>query len=194
MSGIDDIDALIEQAATEPVPAGHSALDVLLDIGNDDLAAIEIDDSDFLTLEEEWSLLTRLQARKEKLEDLAEKAKIDYNLQKSRMQRAMADQGTRQFASAEGRGAGSLAKEYRTAVQDPEVFDEWVRANHPELYSINAQTRDSFIRKQYRNRGILPTLEDGSPNPEFPPGLRVTEQDVLRVRGMRPPKQEQEQA
>src|SRR5258706_2906041 len=117
---LDDIDALIDHAL---VPPARDPLDILLDVaGNDDPAAIELDEGDFRALEEEWSVLTRLRERKDRLEDLAAKAKIDYNLQRERMRHAMEAQGTRQFASAEGRGAGSLKREYRTRVVDDAAF------------------------------------------------------------------------
>jgi hypothetical protein len=185
---LDDIDGLLDQAIQPPA---RDPLDVLLDVaGNDDPAAIEIDEGDFRALEEEWAVLVRLRERKERLEGLADKASIDYNLQRDRMRRAMEAQGTRQFASAEGRGAGSLKREYRTKVVDDAAFSEWVAERHPELLSVNSQRRDSFVRDEYRDRGVAPTLEDGSPNPDFPPGLQVIEQDTLSVRGTRPVNQE----
>jgi len=186
---LDDIDALTDAAL---IPPPRDPLDILLDVaGNDDPAAVEIDEGDFRALEEEWAVLVRLRERKERLEGLADKAKIDYNLQRERMRRAMEAQGTRQFASAEGRGAGSLKREYRTRVVDDAAFAAWVAERHPELLSVNSQRRDSFVRDEYRDKGIAPTLEDGSPNPEFPPGLTVIEQDTLSVRGTRPVNQEQ---
>lgn len=184
MIGIDDIDGLLAEAPAIPE---RGALDVLLDLGNDDPAASEIDESDFHALEEEWDLLVRLKARSDKLADLADKAKIDYNLQRDRMKRAMEAQGTRQFSSSEGRGAGSLAREYRTSIEDPEAFMGWVNANHPELLTVNSQTRDSFVRNQFRDKGVAPD------DPSFPPGIRVIEQEVLRVRNVRPVQTQQEQ-
>lgn len=189
---LDDIDALLDEAIRNPEPT-RDPLDILLDASNDDVAAVEIDEGDFRALEEEWATLVRLRGRKERLTALADQASIDYNLQRDRMRRAMAAQGTRQFASSAGQGAGSLKREYRTSVTDEAAFTAWVRDRHPELFSVNSQRRDSFIRDQYRDRGIAPTLEDGSPNPDFPPGLRVTEQDVLSVRGVRPVTSEQQE-
>jgi hypothetical protein len=181
--GLDDIDL---DALTQP--AERDPLDILLEVGGmDDPEAYEIDESDFAALEEEWARLMRLKERKDRLEGLAEKAAIDYSLQRDRMRRAMEAQGTRQFASAEGQGAGSLAREYRVKITNPQVFIGWVNERHPELLSVNSQTLGSFVRNEYRNKGVAPD------DPAFPPGVQVIEQQILRVRGTRPVQQEQEQ-
>lgn len=188
---LDDLDALVDEAlARQPA---RDPLDILLDVGNDDVEAVEIDEGDFRALEEEWGVLIRLKERKDRLDALAKTAATDYDLQKRRMQRAMEAQGTRQFASTEGRGAGSMRREYRTKVTDEASFTSWVKDRHPELFSVNSQRRDSFIRDEFRDKGIAPVLEDGTPNPDFPPGLQVIEQDILAVRGVRPVNQEQQE-
>lgn len=167
-------------------PKPRSPLDLLLEGSPDDVRAVDATDPDFRALEDEWRVLAILKERHDRLTKLLDEAKASYNAQKERMAAAMQAQGTRQYASTEGRGAGSLAHEYRTRVTDAQAFLQWVTETHPELLGVNAQRRDSFVRNQFRDQGISPD------DPAFPPGIEVVEQDVLRVRNVRAANQEEE--
>lgn len=147
----------------------------------DDDRAVEKTGDSAQTLEAEFAVIAALRSRKKRLEEELERVQGQLSDANQRMADAMALQGTRQFAGVEGQGSCHLATEYRVKVVDPAAFTAWADEHAPELYAINAKTRDGFIRRQYRDRGIAPD------SPDFPPGLEVKEVDVLRVRGARGP-------
>lgn len=165
-----------------PTPVGEDKqldlFDQLLDGTNDDEQAHEATDEELGTLEDEFQKLSELKLKKERLEKIADAAKKEYTAMRDRMLGAMEGQGTKQFKGASG-GAAIAVEQYTTTIQDEAAFLEWVREHHPELLSVNAQTRTKFIRENYRDRGVP---ED---SPEFPPGLTGGTLKTLQVRGVK---------
>jgi len=162
------------------VSAADDVFAQLLAGADDDDRAVEPTDDDLGTLEYEWDKLERLGQACDAVEARLEVLNKDYNAQKERMLLAMKREGTRQFKGASG-GACVVATQYTTSVEDEARFMDWVKETHPELLTVHSQSRTSFIRKNYRDRGI-PTDD-----PAFPPGLKAGERESLQVRGIKPP-------
>ncbi|MCI0669157.1 MAG: hypothetical protein L0Y64_01710 [Myxococcaceae bacterium] len=162
--------------APAEVAKQRDPLDVLLE-GTE--GAVQPDDATLGALEEEFRVLANLRKRVDGLEGQLEEAKSHYNAQVERMQRAMQAQGTRQFKSGAGHGSCYLQEHFQTKVVDDTAFMEWVQGTHPELLTVNSQTRTSFIRKEYRDRGVAPDSDT------FPPGIAVEVHERLTVRGVK---------
>ncbi len=142
---------------------------------------VELDTGELGALQEEFDAVAALTLRKKQLEaELGEVSKA-LTAQKDRMLGAMTLQGTKQFSSALGPGACSRSERYDTTLSDVDAFIDWVKESHPELLTVNNQTRNRFIREQYRDQGIPEGDE------RFPPGITVTPREQLVVRGVKPP-------
>lgn len=150
----------------------------------DDSEAVELPDGAMADLAEEFRVLRELRLRRDRLNAKAAAASKDYEEQRDRMASAMLLQGTKQFSDVNGQGACTQTTQYQTTVEDPQAFMEWVQERHPELLTVNAQTRTSFIRKEYRDKGV-PLDSD-----QFPPGIKVTERETLSVRGIKAPEED----
>lgn len=150
----------------------------------DDPKAVEPTDDDYGTLEEEWQKLCALKHAHQRAEEREKETKAAYEAQRIRMRSAMTRQGTQQFRGANGGGC-SVTQTYTTALENEESFMAWVKETHPELLSVHSQTRTSFIRREYRDKGVA--IDD----PSFPPGLKAGTLEGLQVRGTRPPTETQ---
>jgi len=155
------------------------ALKELLEGNTDDEEAVEAGAGELAVLEDEFGVVAALTRRKEELEGQLSKVNQQLAAQKQRMLDAMDAQGTAQFKSAGGPGACSPTTTFDTKVEDPATFMAWVQEFHPELLTVNSQTRSSFIRKEYRDKGVDPD------SPEFPPGIVASERRSLTVRGVK---------
>lgn len=175
---VPDLGEAVEKEAPQEQP---DVLDQLLH-GEED-AGQELSDEDLGSLEEEFDAVARLTKERDRLEAHLAEVKRDLAGQKDRMLRAMKAQGTRQFRSGSGVGQCYVQDNYSTAVEDPEAFMEWVRENHPEMLSVHSQTRTSFIRKEYRDKGVAVDSDT------FPPGIAVKEYESLQVRDVKPKKE-----
>lgn len=173
----DEIDDFVAPAPVAGEASSGSIFDQLLS-GDDDEHATEPSDADLGTLEDEFNTLRELWLRRKRLKDQLKELEKEYAAQLARMGSAMKGQGTSQFRGAEGQGMCYEAEEYSTTVEDESAFAAWASEEAPELFSINAQTRDSFIRKNYRDKGVPPD------SPDFPPGLKVRERKVVRPKGL----------
>lgn len=140
---------------------------------------VELDDDDSATLEQAWQKLVSLRRRRDELKEQASDASDAYEAQRGRMASLMQKQGTTQFRGADG-GSCSVSDVYTTAIEDEDKWMTWVKESHPELLSVHSQRRTSFIRREYRDKGI--PIDD----PSFPPGLKAGTQPTLSVRGIRP--------
>lgn len=143
----------------------------------DDPEAVVLDEQELGLLQDEFDALARLKERKDALEEQLDGVKKAYEAQRGRMLSAMKLQGTKQFRGADGQGGCTIQVRYETKVTDPEAFMEWVKEQHPELLTVNTNTRSSFIRKEFRDKGV-PAEAD-----EFPPGIEAKERDVLALTG-----------
>jgi len=159
-----------------PPPEQTSIFDQLLRGTADDPEASEPSDTELGSLEEEFRRLDALDMLKQRLADQLDEVTKRLAAQRERMLAAMDGQGTQQFRGLEGGGACFVRTEYTTDVRDPEAFMGWVKETHPELLTVNSQTRTSFIRRQYRDQGVP---ED---DPSFPPGIEVAVRRTLALR------------
>lgn len=162
-----------------PTEDGSGILRDLLDTGNDDVDAVEPDEGDLASLQTEFDSVARLTARKRELESELQNVSRALQAQKDRMLMAMEAQGTKQFRSALGDGSCTITERYDTTVEDPQTFLAWVTEAHPELLTVNSQTRNKFIRENYRDQGIDPD------SPEFPPGVQASPRRSLMVRDVK---------
>lgn len=137
-------------------------------------------DDEFGSLEDEFRKLVQLRrvcdALSQKKADLEELKRR----QTSRVREAMEAQGTKQFRSSGGFGACSISSRYKTRVTNDQAFIRWATEHHPELLTVNAQTRTSFVRREFKDNGIPPDAD------EFPPGIEAEEEPTLSVRASRP--------
>lgn len=147
--------------------------------GEDDREAVELTDSERANMGVCYEDVAKLTRKKKDLE--AEVKAVSARLidAKESMLTSMKEQGTKQFRGTDDDGACSIANRYQTKVVDPEAFLQWVLANHSELLSVNANTRTSFIREHFKDKGV-PVDSD-----EFPPGVEATEHEFLQVRGVK---------
>lgn len=145
----------------------------------DDPNAITLDAEELGALEEEFENVARLKETKEALKAKLDVASATYEAARGRMLSAMKLQGTKQFRGADGQGSCSIQERFDTKVTDPVEFMAWVQENHPELLTVNSQTRSGFIRKEYKDKGVPPEAD------EFPPGIEPSTREVLQVRGAR---------
>ena len=174
-------DTVPSAAQPEPEPQ-PDVLDQLLD-GADGTEAAELTDEQLGSLHEEFEPVARLRAEKLRLEAQLKRVSAALEDHKRRMLSALEAQGTRQFRSADGSGQCYTQTRYNVRVTDPEPFMEWVQENHPELLSVNSQTLGSFVRKEYRDKGVATDSD------QFPPGIEVKEQVSLMVRDAAKPKE-----
>lgn len=151
----------------------------LMEGTTEDQPPVELDDGDAATLEDSWNRLVALRRRRDNLKKQASDASAEYEAQRGRMAGMMEKQGTTQFRGADG-GSCSIADVYTTAIENEDAWMGWVRESHPELLSVHSQRRTSFIRQEYRDKGV--PIDD----PSFPPGLKAGTQPTLTVRGLRP--------
>lgn len=175
-----DFGALIEEAET-----GADEVDVLAALlapETDDPEAErrELSDEDLRSLEEEFDDVARLDAKKHAQEKALDATKRELAAAKERMYRAMELQGTNQFRSSQGLGSCYMQERFDTTVEDEKAFIAWIQEHHPELLSLNYQTRNRLIREEFRDKGVAADA------PSFPPGIKVTPRPQLAVRGARP--------
>jgi hypothetical protein len=144
----------------------------------DDPEAVEPSDAELATLEEEFVVVRKLRAKKAWLKEKLSAVQEQLTAQEQRMLNAMDREGTSQFRGVTG-DACHIAMEYTTTIEDEVAFLKWVKEHAEELFSVNAQTRTSFVRREYRDKGVA--IDD----PRFPSGLKVGERRSLRVRAAR---------
>lgn len=174
-----DFGALVEEAEAG-AGADRDVLGALLDATDDDPDAERrqaLADADITDLGSEFDTIAALTRRRDELQGRLDEVKRDLEAAKGRMLDAMETQGTSQFRSAEGLGSCYVQERFDTTLDDPDAFMEWVKERAPELLSVNAQTRNKYVRVEFRDKGVDP--DSG----EFPPGVKVTPRKQLAVRG-----------
>lgn len=175
---------LAAQFTIAPLDGKHKesssdVLEALLHGSTDDDDAVEADAGELANLQSEFDAVAALTRRKQELESELSKVSQALEAQKGRMLEAMEAQGTRQFRSVTGDGACTITERFDTTLDDPQAFISWVKEAHPDLLTVHSQTRNKFIREEYRDQGIAPD------SPEFPPGVVVTPRRGLMVRNVR---------
>jgi hypothetical protein len=181
----------LEDLGFAGVAGVSSDRDVLAELlaGTDDPVAEQrekIDDSDAASLAENFRTVAALTKRKAELEEQLDRVSKALTAAKWRQLEMMETQGTTQFRDSSGQGSCFVQERFDTEVTDPDAFQAWADERHPELFSINSQTRNKFIRENYRDKGVAPD------SPDFPPGIKVSPQKQLAVRGARPKKEKQD--
>ena len=149
----------------------------------DDAAAQQRDqlsDADLGSMESEFQVVAVLSDRKKDLEAELKEISSQLDAAKERMRAVMDAHGTTQFRSGAGLGSCFVQERFDTTLEDPAAFVAWISERHPELLTVNSQTRNRLIREEYRDKGVAPDSE------EFPPGIKVTPRPQLAVRGARP--------
>lgn len=181
MSELDKVISGLAVAKVGPdrEETGADILRQMLEGETDDLDAVEPDEGDLLNLQAEFDTVARLTQRKRELEGELQQISQALEAQKLRMLDAMEAQGTKQFRSMLGDGSCTITERFDTAVTNQQEFLGWVQEAHPELLTVNAQTRNKFIRENYRDQGVDPS------SPEFPPGIEVSPRRGLMVRDVR---------
>ena len=154
-------------------------LTTLLESSGDDEEATEADSGELANLQGEFDSVAVLNRKKQALEAELKLVSSALQAQKERMMDAMEAQGTKQFRSVTGEGSCTVTERYDTTLNDPQQFIDWVKESHPELLVVHSQTRNKFIRENYRDEGIA------ADDPSFPPGVDVTPRRGLMVRGTR---------
>lgn len=150
----------------------------LLDSADDpDSQREELSDQDLRSLDLEFQDVARLDAQVKEAEQVVKRLKQRRDDAKARMLEAMELQGTSQFRSGEGLGSCYVQERFDTVVEDEEAFRAYVMEHAPHLLSVHSQTRNRFIREEYRDRGVDPESD------EFPPGIVVKPRRMLAVRG-----------
>lgn len=181
-------DRLDADALGFDLPESASDSDVLGELlstmDDPDSQRAELSDADLGSLEDEFDSVALLNERKKELESQLRDVSKELEAAKGRMLEAMKLQGTSQFRGGQGQGSCYVQERFDTQVEDPDAFMRWVQTEHPELLTVHAQTRNKFIREEYRDKGVDPE-SDG-----FPPGVKVTPREVLAVRGARAKKKE----
>ncbi len=180
MAGKDfDFGALVEEAEAS-AGTDKDVLGALLSTEEDDPDAQmreQLSDADIGNLDEEFQTVALLTKKRDELDRKLKQVKQDLQAAKNRMMDSMEAQGTNQFRSGAGLGSCYLQERFDTTLEDPDLFLDWIKARHPELLSVHSQTRNRFIREEYRDKGVDPGAD------EFPPGVAVTPRKQLAVRG-----------
>jgi hypothetical protein len=141
-----------------------------------------VSDADLGSMESEFQVVALLTERKKELERQVSEVSAQLEAAKERMLAVMEAHGTTQFRSGAGLGSCFTQERFDTTVEDPGAFVAWVQERHPELLTVNSQTRNRFIREEFRDKGVAPDSD------AFPPGVKVTPRTQLAVRGARPQK------
>lgn len=174
-----------ELGFTLPETSGDDAdvLDSLLSTEDDpDSQREELSNEELGSLQDEFDRVARLDRKRKAMEDALSDMKRDLQAAKDRMLQVMKQQGTSQFKSGDGLGSCYVQERFDTTVDDPDAFLGWVRQECPELLTVHSQTRNSFIRREFRDKGVDPESD------EFPPGIKVTPREQLAIRGAKPRK------
>lgn len=166
----------VAPAALDEETKPANAFDALLGGGDE---TTELDDKALGALDDEFRVLAQLKAEESRLDARLSEVKRDLAAQRQRMLDAMELQGTKQFRGAQDEGSCHIAEEYTTTLENPQRFMDWVKEQAPELLTVNSRSRTSFIRREYRDKGV-PVDSD-----TFPPGVSADVRKVLRLRSPR---------
>lgn len=176
----DERDEVADLGFIAPPSTGEDAdvLGQLLDSTDDpDSQRKALSDAELRSLDLEFQDVARLDAEVKDLERRLSEKKQERDVAKSRMLEAMELQGTSQFRSGEGLGSCYVQERFDTQLEDQDAFMEYMLQHHPHLLTVHSQTRNRFIREEFRDKGVDPESGD------FPPGIIVKPRKMLAVRG-----------
>ncbi len=145
--------------------------------GTDDA---EMGVEELASLEDEFSDVVALRHRQAEIKEQLKAVNAELDAQQWRMIEAMKAQGTKAFKGMGGGGEScTVSERYDTQVDDQQAYIDWTMEHQPSMLTVNAQSRNGFIRREYTDKGVDETSDT------FPDGISVTTKTILIVRGIK---------